>query len=276
MMGARRLRPAVWICLVAAMLACLAAAAALISGAVWPEASGDKRLCDGDLTVDASHLDCGYIMARGPQTQRRLKLRVSKDDVTMTYDLNGEGDFEVFPLQMGSGEYRCTLYRCVEGNRYSQEGAVSLKAQLSVENIAFLSPNQYVSYTPDSPAVLQSAQVCEGLTTQREKYDAICAYVQRNFTYDFVRAVNAPESAKLADVDGCFERRRGICQDLAAITVCMLRVQGIPARLVIGYVGDNYHAWTTAEVDGETCFFDPTAAFKPLSKSAEYVAERYY
>lgn len=263
--------------LMAAMLSGLAAVGiALFSGAVWPEATGSRQLSDGDLTVDASNQADGYIMARAAKTQRRQKLRISRGDVTLTYDMNGEGEYEVIPLQLGGGEYRVTLYRCVEGNRYSQEGAVKLTAQLADEDAAYLCPNQYVFYTADSPAVRKSDELCADLETEAERYRTICDYVLDNFAYDYVRAVAAKQSAYLPDIDGCYESRRGICQDLAAMTACMLRVQGIPARLVIGYAGDNYHAWITAKVDGKEVLFDPTAELARMGDGLIYTAERYY
>ena len=44
------------------------------------------------------------------QTGKRLKFRMAKDQSTLTYDLNGNGDYEVFPLQLGSGGYEFSLY----------------------------------------------------------------------------------------------------------------------------------------------------------------------
>ena len=35
----------------------------------------------------------------------------------------------------------------------------------------------------------------------------------------------------------------GICFDYAALMAGMLRSQGVPCKLVIGYAGDVYHAW---------------------------------
>ena len=68
----------------------------------------------------------------------------------------------------------------------------------------------------------------------------------------------------------------GVCQDLSAIMVCMLRTQGIPARLMIGYADKQYHAWVVADVGGEEKFFDPTAALSAISKVKAYTLERYY
>ena len=54
---------------------------------------------------------------------------------------------------------------------------------------------------------------------------------------------------------------KGICFDYAALMVGMLRSQGVPCKLVVGYAGKEYHAWVsvwTEEsgwVDG-AIFFD--------------------
>ena len=50
----------------------------------------------------------------------------------------------------------------------------------------------------------------------------------------------------------------GICQDLAALAACMLRVQGVPTKLMVGYAGKMYHAWNSVVIDGEEVLYDPT------------------
>ena len=37
--------------------------------------------------------------------------------------------------------------------------------------------------------------------------------------------------------------KKGICFDYASLMTAMLRSQRIPAKLVIGYAGEEYHAW---------------------------------
>lgn len=271
-LGIRRVT-AVWI--VTLLIVSMAAGFAYLAGAVWPVASGDKRYSDGALTVDASHMQSGYIMVSGPETQRKLKVRVTKGEDTLTYDLNKTGDYEVLPLQLGSGSYTCTLYKNVSGNKYSQAGKVKLKAELEDENAAFLCPNQYVSYTADSAAVQLSMEICEGLTTDREKYEAIRDYLKRNFMYDFVKAATVAPGT-MPDIDHCLTTRMGICQDLAALAACMLRVQGIPTRMIIGYADNNYHAWNSVHLDGETITLDLTAEVRAISKNVTYTVERYY
>lgn len=259
-----------------ALLLLQALVVAALADAHWPTADGTATKKNGSLTVDASHADEGYLMVKGPETSKRLKLRVKFDDQTLDYDLNGDGTYEVIPLQLGSGKYTCTLYKNASGKKYAQEGKVAITAQLADENSAFLYPNQYVNYTADTPAVVKSQELCQGLSTQREKYDAIFDYITSNFAYDFVKMVTV-KPGMMPDIDDCFEKRMGICQDLSAVSVCMLRVQGIPAKLMIGTLGNGtYHAWVVAVVDGQEILFDPTAELSAVAKEQEYTIERFY
>ena len=257
------------------LLAILFAAAGQASeGAVWPVSSGERVLSNGKLVVDASHADQGYVMVKvSSQTKKRLKFRVAKDQSTLTYDLNGAGDYEVFPLQLGSGSYTFSLYENVSGSKYSAEGKTSLSVQLTSEDAAYLVTNQYVNYLSDSVTVQKSDELCAGKSAS-ESYKTICDFMSSEFAYDFVRALNIT-AGTLPEVDPCFEKRMGICQDLSAVMVCMLRVQGIPAKLVIGYADKYYHAWTVTVVDGEEIFFDPTAALNAIFAKS-YSVERMY
>lgn len=254
------------------LLAVLCAACAALSG-VWPQLGGDTHQ-KGGMTVDATYAGKGYIQVKA-KSSKALKLRISKGDTTYTYDLNGEDRYEVFPLQMGSGAYTCSLYEKVKGSRYSQKAKIKLSVTLEDEQAAFLCPNQYVWYTQDSPAVAASMEICGGLQTDREKVSAIKDYMVRGFAYDYVRALTISETY-LGDVDGCFESRLGLCQDLAVVAACMLRVQGIPTQVVIGYVDQEYHAWNNVFVDGAYKRLDITAALSGFSSGRVYTAERYY
>lgn len=241
-----------------------------------PEASGTKIREDGTLTVDCSHMDQGYIMVKGPKTKKRLKIRIKTSSVTLNYDLNSNGEYEVYPLQFGSGKYQIALYKNASGNKYSEEGKVAINVDMDDELSCFLYPNQYVNYDETSAAVKQAEEICSGKESAKEKYEAVCAYMKTNFAYDFIKSVTVA-SGTMPDIEGTIQKRMGICQDLAAVMVCMLRSQGIPARLMIGTLGSStYHAWVTAVVDGKDVFFDPTAELNASPKDQQYTTERYY
>lgn len=240
----------------------------------WPQI-GEHSRTDGGLTVDDSGVGDGYIAAQGEQTERQLKLRIVNGQQTLTYDLNNDGAYEYFPLQMGNGSYVCTLYKNVSGNKYSEEGMITIDVRLEDENSPYLFPNQYVWYTEETPAVQKSNELCEGLESDAEKFKAICGFMESGFAYDYDKA-RAVTSGTLPDIDGTLESGTGICQDFSALMVCMLRVQGIPAKLVIGYADRQYHAWINAYVDGEWQFFDPTVVIAGLNPPDSYTVERFY
>jgi len=73
-----------------------------------------------------------------------------------------------------------------------------------------------------------------------------------------------------------FDGRRGFCEHYAGATAFLLRASGIPARVVTGYQGGEYHpsghlivrqsdahAWVEAWLDGYWTRIDPTAAVAP-------------
>lgn len=271
-----RLRRNTAACLALACLVCLTAAALALSGQrVWPEAAGVNRVSSGNLTVDYSNARYGYFMAKGPVCGKKLKLRVSLGEQTMTYDLNSSGEYEVFPLQLGSGSYQCVLYQNASGKKYAQDGRVTISVSLEGELAPFLCPNQYVDYTAETQAVLESEALCAGLESDRERFEAVREYIRENYVYDYVKAATVTGSL-LPDIDGCYEKKMGICQDLAAMAACMLRVQGIPAKLVVGYVGKDYHAWNLVTVDGEEILYDPTKEVHGFVGNQPYTVERFY
>ena len=257
------------------LIAGIAVSIAGSDSAVWPDPSGEDVQSSGKLVVDCSHMDQGYVMARVSEpTSHAMKLRVTFGGGQLMYDLNSEGEYESIPLQLGSGTYEFSLFENVSGSKFSAEGKVTLAVELADENAAYLAPNQYVNYDPESVTVQKSDEICAGKTTARECYDAVCDFITSEFSYDFVRAKTI-SSGTLPEVDPCFEKRSGICQDMAAVMVCMLRVQGIPAKLVIGYADQYYHAWTVAVVDGQEIFFDPTAAIGAMN-AKNYAVERMH
>ena len=246
-----------------------------LAEAKWPSAPGTVTETSGKLAVDLSNISEGYFMAAAPGgAAHRLKLRVEKDGMTLTYDLNVEGEYEVFPLQLGSGSYVVSLYENVGGKKYAQQGGTTVNVQLTREDAAFLYPNQYIHYTELSPLVEKAAELCGGLG-EKEIYDTVCAFVTSEFVYDYIRALTIP-AGELPDADGAYEKRMGICQDLSAVTVGMLRTMGIPGRMIIGYADDQYHAWTSTMVEGVDRFYDPTAAVGGITTVKDYSVERYY
>ncbi len=268
--------PAVWLA-VAALACCLflMIREAWSEETLWPGDPGKSIESDGKLLVDTGYVSDGYFWAAVRDTNKhRLKLRVIKGDQTLTYDLNGDAEYECFPLQLGSGDYEISLYENVSGKKYAGSGKLTIYAGMENEDSCFLIPNQYVHYTPSSEAVLESETRCAGMSAA-ETYTSVCDFMTGSFVYDFIKALTI-QAGQLPEIDECFATRKGVCQDLSAVMCCMLRTRGVPARLMIGYADSNYHAWVEFRMDGKDYFFDPTAAINGIGKVNTYSVERYY
>ena len=264
-----------WVGALLAVLSLLLCAGWAGAEAKWPAAPGNSLKKNSNLQVDADHTSEGYFLASlRKSSKRKIKLRVKKGQEMLTYDLNGDGEFEIFPLQLGDGKYEILLYENVSGKKYSSAGKITLNVKLSSEDICFYYPNQYVNYTETSEPVAKAAEICAGQAGE-ERYNTVCGFMKKNMSYDFIKAISV-KGGELPDIEGCYQKKKGICQDLSALMCCMLRTQGIPARLMIGYADKTYHAWVEFQYNGKSYFFDPTAAVNGIQKVKTYSVERYY
>ena len=168
--------------------------------AVWPEASGTNVQTNGKLVIDASNMDLGYVMVRAAEASKHaFKIRVAYGKNQLAYDLNSNGEFETFPLQLGSGKYEIALFENVKGNKYSAEGKVNLDVHLVDENAAYLVPNQYVDYELWTSAVQKSDELCAD-AAPADAFKAVSNFIADEFQYDFARAKKG-SSGQLPDIE---------------------------------------------------------------------------
>jgi len=236
--------------------------------------NGQKK--KNGTVVDIGHADQGYIYVKHRESKKRLKLRIASGGETYTYDLNQDGEFEVFPLQMGSGTYKVSVYEQIKGTQYSGVSSISFDAEIEDENLPYLYPNQYVRFDEGSAAVAMGDTLCAGFQTDKEKMQAVERFVTERFMYDYLKAISVQSaSGYLPDADATLEEKKGICFDFAALVCCMLRSQGIPTQLVIGYADSAYHAWNRVFIDGAWRLIDTTAKITNTTVR-KYTAERWY
>lgn len=233
----------------------------------------DKR--NGKLVIDSKGMNDGYFFAAVAQPMnKKLKLRVIKGKDMSTFDLKNNGTFEMFPLSFGDGSYQIALYENAYSNKYAAAGVVTLNVKLKDKNASFLVPNQYVNYHQIPELVAFTKQLCAG-KNKNDSYKAIKSYIKTNYIYDFIKAINIKKGI-LPDIKGAFQKHSGICFDLAALAVAMLRIADIPAKLVVGYADKQYHAWVDVIGTSKDILYDPTAEINGISKVKTYTVERYY
>ncbi len=192
--------------------------------------------------IDYSNTAEGYVMVKVAQESgKRWKAQVKGPTTTYTYNLTPTR-WEVFPLSDGSGEYQITVYENISGTKYaavlSHKYTVTLKDAFG----AFLYPNQYVNYQNAPNTVAKAVELTAESTDALDKVAKVYDFVVKNLTYDKELA-RTVASGYLPDLDAVLEKKTGICFDYAAMMAGMLRSQGVPCKLVVGYAGTAYHAW---------------------------------
>lgn len=260
-----------------------------------PSADGIECYHCDTVVLDASNSSQGYIMVSYEGSNEKVKLQITGPDA-ITYTYNLFGGYEVFPLTAGNGAYTISIFESVDtaSNKYATILSEIISADIINEFGPYLYPNQYVNFTEDSLPVAKAAELAEPANTDLEVVANIYNYITSNFSYDYDKAASI-QSGYLPDVDEIYQAKTGICFDFAAITAAMLRSQSIPTRLVVGYKGEEYHAWISTyirdigwingiiEFDGSAWhLLDPTFAAtssnpkKFIAEENDYIAKYIY
>ena len=216
------------------------------------QASGKAVEENDQMVIDYSNMDKGYVMIKYKQaTKVKLKAQVGcPTGVTYTYNLTPQ-QWATVPLSEGNGQYKVTVFTNISGNSYATAGSTTIKVKLSNSLSPFLMANQFVDYTASTKCVKQAAALCKKTSGDMNKVKKVYNWTIKYFKYDKKKAQTV-ESGYLPNLDAVYKSKKGICFDYAATMTAMLRSQGIPTKLVIGYAGSAYHAWISvySEKDG--------------------------
>jgi len=215
-----------------------------------PQAPGILVKENERAVIDYSNTNLGYFMAKSlvdTQTFFRVLIK-GPEDRQYSFVLQPNSGFQTIPLPFGNGNYTVGVFENIEGDRYSTVLTHGIDVTITDEFAPFLRSNKYVDFNRSTRAVSVAAQLVAGLDDVLLKVEAIYEFVISNFTYDH-RLAETVQTGYVPDLDDFIERGEGICFDYASLMTAMLRSQGIPTKLVIGYVGDVYHAWISVYSD---------------------------
>jgi len=96
------------------------------------------------------------------------------------------------------------------------------------------------------------------------------------YDYMFASGVQSGQhKGYLPSVDNTLATNKGVCFDFSALLACMMRAQGIPARLEIGYADKVYHAWNSVYINGSWRRIDVTMEICH-GQVGKYTLERFY
>lgn len=210
----------------------------------FKDAVYDAKKAEGndEIKIDLSHSSDGYFAVHEDGSSK-IKIQVIKDENEYLYDIRPGVD-EIFPLQCGNGAYNIRAMKNAGGTRYFELYSTSPKVKLSNEFQPYLRPNQYADYTKESKCVKRASEIAKSSADEEDFIKQIYEYIGGDYKYDKEKANNM-EKGYIPDPDKMLSQKKGICFDYASLAASMLRSQGIPTKIIFGYVGpDNlYHAW---------------------------------
>ena len=203
--------------------------------------------------IDLSNLSKGYVAVSCASTQK-VVFQVRNGDQKYDYFFTNTGEFVVFPLAMGNGTYTFTILVNTQGSEYYFLLNTEAQVTLESEQAPFLVPNQQVHYDENSECVRLSYELAQHAVNDLEVVQQVYYWVRTNITYDYARAEEVQKvSGYLPLPDRVIEEKKGICYDYASLVAAMLRANGIPCQLAMGYVyqegGNLYHAWNLIWTD---------------------------
>lgn len=259
-----------------------------VASMLLPEATGILVKKNNKAVIDYSNTKDGYVMVKyTAATTKKLKVQVKGPTTTYTYNIAADNAWDTYPLSDGDGNYQVVVYENISGTKYSTALSVSFAVTLEDEFAPFLRPNQYVDYENAPNTVAKAQELTKDKTDTLSKVTAVYDYVVQSLTYDKQLAATV-QSGYLPVLDTVLAKKSGICFDYASLMTGMLRSQGIPCKLVVGYAGTAYHAWIsvwseeTGWIDGAIYFdgtswkrMDPTFAStgKQSAKIMEYIGD---
>ncbi|QSF45556.1 transglutaminase-like domain-containing protein [Paenibacillus tianjinensis] len=237
--------------------------------------------------LNTTKLDQGVVaVSYEVPTDKRIKVMITKDGNSYTYNLYAFQSTESFPLQQGNGTYKVSILENTSGNKYKVVSSENVELNLSNANAVYLSSVQNVKWSSSDKSVLKAKQLTQGLTTDEAKVKVIYNYIVANVKYDYQLAATVTQDY-IPKNDNTLLTKKGICYDYASLFATMLRSEGIPTKLVMGntsYVS-TYHAWNEVLLNGKWVTIDTTvdAGLAKNSKetalikvASKYSAAKFY
>lgn len=215
-----------------------------------PTAPGTQTFASGAAVLDYSNASAGYVMLNYSGANPKVRFRITTPaGVNYTYSVTTYGSYVAYPLSGGDGNYTFTVYESVsaQDNLYSM--ALSNSTSVTIQNgfSPFLYPNYYVDFNAASACVEKASKLAAGCAKDLDVVSAVYHYETGNITYDHNKAKTV-QSGYAPYPDNTLASGTGICFDYASLMSAMLRSQGIPTRLEVGYVGEVYHAWISCYI----------------------------
>ncbi|SFM22857.1 Transglutaminase-like superfamily protein [Paenibacillus sp. 1_12] len=192
--------------------------------------------------IDKSSLNKGIFTVNSNSKDTKAIVRITKGNVKYDYNLaNGAH----YPLQLGDGNYNVMIAELIANNKYKVVLQENIDLKIENENSVYVQSIQLIDWNDATKSVAEAKKLTVGAKTDIDKVKAIYSYITKNIKYDYAKTETV-EASYIPILDAVYDQASGICYDYAATFAAMVRSEGIPTRLMMGYevnAPDVYHAW---------------------------------
>lgn len=119
-------------------------------------------------------------------SDKRIKIRTIKDDITDTYDVDNNSS--VIPLTRGAGHYRVLVYENVAGNKYKLLRETAVDVTKSHATDFALMENAHVRFTKSVSEITRTIYDSVRDKNDRSIAEALAKWVKKNIAYDYVKS----------------------------------------------------------------------------------------
>ncbi|WP_053368369.1 transglutaminase-like domain-containing protein [Bacillus sp. FJAT-27245] len=195
--------------------------------------------------VDTGLVSKGVIGVKySSQEGKRVKVAIEKSGNVYYYDLPNDGTINYLPLQMNNGSYTINVYEQIKDTSYVPVHQTAVQLALKDPNQVYLQSVQNIRWNKSMKPIKKAAELASKLKRNEDKVKAIHSYIVKNVKYDSQK-LKTVQPGYLPSIEATFKENRGICYDYSSLFAAMLRSQGIPAKVAMGYTPGvkGYHAW---------------------------------
>ncbi|MHC1746891.1 MAG: transglutaminase family protein [Cellulosilyticaceae bacterium] len=202
----------------------------------------------GKDCFDTSDLEKGIVHLKYDITfNEKMKLIIEKEGKKYTYSINPNKQTETFPLQLGNGDYKCSLFENIENSKYRLVTTKIVTVSMEDEQRVYLNAIQNIDWDTTSLPIKKAIELTKNTKDLNTKAEILYRYVVEGYAYDYKKLSMLPTNY-LPIINQTYRDKKGICYDFSSLYAAMLRSQGIPTKLVKGYStnAEGYHAWNEA------------------------------
>lgn len=228
-----------------------------------------------NVVIDTTNADNGYVTVNYTSDKRlKVGIRYNNGRTSFIDCPNGAANFA---LEKGNGTYTVSLYQNVSGTKYQEIVKNTVTASMKDPLAPYKVATSEIAFTAGDTVCKKADELCKNAKTEEAKVVAIWNYINNNYKYDYDFAdkiKNGTIKQYTPNPNAILAKDKGICYDFASLFAAMCRHEGIPCKIVKGYVNNTtYHAWNQIYVNGEWRKVDLTRAVCQRASVAKTIAD---